>query len=59
MTTVRQVLPTAVGRTHASIVIPVVRSSELGVRDRDELFRPLKVSALPNLAVPHRPMWRR
>ena len=51
---VRQLLPSPVGRTHASSVIPVVRSRLLASATVTRSLTPSKVSALPNFpAVVH------
>ena len=44
--------PPAFGRTHASSVIPVVRSSEFESATVAAAFEPLNESALPNLPEP-------
>src|SRR5438874_12827608 len=52
--TVRHVVPSAAGLTHASSVIALVRSSEPAAGTVTQLDVPLKVSAAPNLpAVVH------
>src|SRR5512134_3717599 len=47
--TVFHAVPSAVGRTHASIVMPVVRSSELESGTWTRSLTPSKLSAWPNL----------
>jgi hypothetical protein len=46
--TVRQTLPSELGRTQASSVSPVVRSSDAESATVTRLLEPLKLSALPN-----------
>src|SRR6476469_6099673 len=53
--TVRQAVPTAVGRTQPSSVMPVVRSSEFESATVTQLLVPLKLSAPPNLPAALRP----
>src|SRR4029078_1011660 len=48
-TTLRKALPSVVGLTQASAVIPVVRSSELELMAVTHAMVPLKERAFPNL----------
>ena len=48
MMTLRQLVPSAVGNTHASSVIPFVRSRRAVSLTVTRLLVPLKVRALPN-----------